>query len=80
MTDEKAAAQNLKLNVCPPLFFDVVMKVIRDKLPKSVIRVKLPKSAIRVKLPKITFHLLFLTSNDLWMFCVCVVLLLYNSF
>ena len=33
-----------------------------------------------VKLPRVTFHLLFLTNNDLWMFCVCVVLFLFNFF
>ena len=49
------------------MFFDVVMKVLTFIV-----------SAIRVKLPKITLHLLFFVSDDLWMFCVCVVLLLFN--
>ena len=37
-------------------------------------------SVIRVKLPKITLHLLFFVSDDLWMFCVSVVLFLFNYF
>ena len=34
-------------------------------------------SVIRVKLPKITLHLLFFVSDDLWMFCVSIVLFLF---
>ena len=34
-------------------------------------------SVIRVKLHKITLHLLFFVSDDLWMFCVSVVLFLF---
>ena len=48
------------------MFFDVVMKVLTFVV-----------SVIRVKLPKITLHLLFFVSDDLWMFCVSVVLLLF---
>ena len=51
------------------MFFDVVMKVLTFIV-----------SVIRVKLPKITLHLLFFVSDDLWMFCVSVVLFLFNSF
>ena len=48
------------------MFFDVVMKVLTFIV-----------SVIRVKLPKITLHLLFFVSDDLWMFCVSVVLFLF---
>ena len=51
------------------MFFDVVMKVLTFIV-----------SVIRVKLPKITLHLLFFVSDDLWMFCVSVVLFLFNFF
>ena len=51
------------------MFFDVVMKVLTFIV-----------SVIRVKLPKITLHLLFFVSDDLWMFCVSVVLFLFKSF
>ena len=51
------------------MFFDVVMKVLTFIV-----------SVIRVKLPKITLHLLFSVSDDLWMFCVSVVLFLFNFF
>jgi hypothetical protein len=37
-------------------------------------------SVIRVKLPKITLHLLFFVSDDLWMFCVSVVLFFVTFF
>ena len=49
------------------MFFDVVMKVLTFIV-----------SAIRVKLPKITLHLLCFVSDDLWMFCVSVVLFLFK--
>ena len=49
------------------MFFDIVMKVLTFIV-----------SVIRVKLPKISLHLLFFVSDDLWMFCVSVVLLLFN--
>ena len=51
------------------MFFNVVMKVLTFIV-----------SAIRVKLPKITLHLLFFVSDDLWMFCVSVVLFLFVCF
>ena len=51
------------------MFFDVVMKVLTFIV-----------SVIRVKLPKITLHLLFFVSDDLWMFCVSVVLFLFYFF
>ena len=51
------------------MFFDVVMKVLTFIV-----------SVIRVKLPKITLHLLFFVSDDLWMFCVSVVLFLFKFF
>ena len=51
------------------MFFDVVMKVLTFIV-----------SVIRVKLPKITLHLLFFVSDDLWMFCVSVVLFLFDFF
>ena len=44
------------------MFVDVVMEVI--------------VSVIGVELPKVTLHLLSFVSFDLWMFRVCVVLLL----
>ena len=51
------------------MFFDVDMKVLTFIV-----------SVIRVELSKITLHLLFFVSDDLWMFCVSVVLLLFNYF
>ena len=51
------------------MFFDVVMKVLTFIV-----------SVIRVKLPKITLHLLFFLSDDLWMFCVSVVLFIFKLF
>ena len=51
------------------MFFDVVMKVLTFTV-----------SVIRVKLPKIILHLLLFVSDDLWTFCVSVVLFLFIYF